>query len=715
MSSLTLLVLLLLSCTPIVNAQSHSVLRYGGFANWGYVYHNANFQQLPGVPNCCPRFESGKATSSAFGAVIDFPLTETIFLDTRLGYNSLGATLQKDESTTIINQGITQEGIFTHYLTSTLTGVTLQPMVGFEVFNDVMIYTGVSSTFLITKNYAQEERITKPIDAGTFVDFAGNNTYQRVRNVKSGTIPGAGTLLFALNAGIGIELPVSTDKNFILAPELQISYGLTPVAQDLEWNFATIRAGLTLTYGNVPPKVQVLKFDTLYKRDTVPSPYIHATEVSRLSFESKNSKRETPDTIYIRTIFTEHYQYNAPVTKEPEPVTLQCSIQVQGLEHNGTTVPMNTMLVEEFRSDKIYPLLPYIFFDANDSEIPDKYVTLSSQETGSFSEKNFISSTNIDVYYNILNIIGKRMNQHQNATLTITGYTSDDDGVEKGKIVLAQQRAEHVRDYLQKIWSIPTNRLKIQARALPEKHSNTTTIQGAEENRRVEIQASTPEILDILFINDTLRQVTQPSVLFNITTTSSRDVKSWELTAEQQGKILKEFSGAGTPPNSITWQMENEQSTVPRNNAAVKTILKVTDTNNLTSQCTATIPLQQITVADKTEQHKTDKRIDTYNLILFDFNSAELSPFNKKVTKLIQSKLQPQSVLSITGHTDLSGDEATNVTLSQQRASSVASAFNGYNVSAKGVGKSTELYNNQLPEGRMYSRTVIITVITESK
>ncbi|NBP65468.1 MAG: OmpA family protein [Bacteroidetes bacterium] len=97
--------------------------------------------------------------------------------------------------------------------------------------------------------------------------------------------------------------------------------------------------------------------------------------------------------------------------------------------------------------------------------------------------------------------------------------------------------------------------------------------------------------------------------------------------------------------------------------------------------------------------------------MLFDFNNAELDEDNKRIISTIQKRIKNNSVIEIIGTTDRIGSDEHNARLSQERANSVRSAINRKGASATGTGKSSE-FDNDLPEGRFYCRTVNVIVKT---
>lgn len=103
--------------------------------------------------------------------------------------------------------------------------------------------------------------------------------------------------------------------------------------------------------------------------------------------------------------------------------------------------------------------------------------------------------------------------------------------------------------------------------------------------------------------------------------------------------------------------------------------------------------------------------------IVFDTAKWDIRPeYDSQLRKVSEFlKLYPDVVVEIEGHTDNVGDEAANVTLSQQRADSVREALvsrfgaDGARLSAKGYGPSKPVDTNDTPEGRQKNRRVVAT------
>ena len=99
------------------------------------------------------------------------------------------------------------------------------------------------------------------------------------------------------------------------------------------------------------------------------------------------------------------------------------------------------------------------------------------------------------------------------------------------------------------------------------------------------------------------------------------------------------------------------------------------------------------------------------NDMLFEFGDYSVKPEFKDILKTLSNFLikYPSFEISIEGHTDSIGDKYSNLTLSEQRALSVASILIDNNVSSQrinsiGYGEEKPKYDNDTEEGRSHNR-----------
>ena len=270
-----------------------------------------------------------------------------------------------------------------------------------------------------------------------------------------------------------------------------------------------------------------------------------------------------------------------------------------------------------------------------------------------------------------------------------------------------------MRDYFTEVWNIPSERIRIDARNLPETFSLGISHEGIAENRRVEITSSDPALLAPLITRDTLRRATPPMIRFRPDVSSDARVISWELTAWQGNDKLKTFTGKGSLPEFIDWDLHYDPSSIPRQERNLEYNIEITNDSQQLYVATGTpISVEQITLRKKRLERLADREIDRYPLILFDISSADLTPAQRALLHRLRDSITPEATVRIFGHTDHLGDGESNRLLSEQRARAVAHEIAAKNMTMQGLGETRRLYDNTLPEGRFYCRTVTVTVET---
>jgi outer membrane protein OmpA-like peptidoglycan-associated protein len=131
------------------------------------------------------------------------------------------------------------------------------------------------------------------------------------------------------------------------------------------------------------------------------------------------------------------------------------------------------------------------------------------------------------------------------------------------------------------------------------------------------------------------------------------------------------------------------------------------------------VKVNVILTSERIAQKQELKVQEKYALILFDFNKDTLSSLNQEIVKRLADRIKklPNATAEIIGHTDNIGKEAYNIKLSDRRALAVykqLTAACGKEASKrihyKGAGSKSAPYDNMIPEGRGFNRTVTITL-----
>ncbi|MGA2297622.1 MAG: OmpA family protein, partial [FCB group bacterium] len=512
-------------------------------------------------------------------------------------------------------------------------------------------------------------------------------------------IPKASGLIVSAIVGLGYELPMNKEKSFLLIPEISFCYGISPFVNGLKWTANSFNIGLSIAYSTAKYKMESPKIEEKVIKGTKLLLAENEIEVlgnpDNLIYASFDIKaNETADKILKSEIFAD--------------------IKAVGIS-DGAEYPQAVIHVEEFLSLNMRPLLNYVFFENGSTIIPDRYLKLNPEDKGKFEINNLANESTLSTYYQILNIIGKRMQQFPSAILTLVGCNSDNEN-EKGNKQLSKDRVEAVANYFYKIWGIAQKRIIVKSRNLPESPSNVSVQDGIEENRRVEILSDTYQILDPVITNDTVVKVSPTVIRFKNFVKTTNGVAEWKLQLYEKNKIIKVFSGIDSVPSQQDWFLDKEKKIIPTKTDSISFALEVKDkAGDVQVTKTDFLSIDQQTLKKKQENKAGDKRIDHYCLILFKYNSSELSPANVIITEYIKSNLKNNSKILISGYTDRMGDPNYNIDLSESRAKAISKIINSKNTFIRAVGSNDLLYNNDLPEGRFYSRTVEVEVETPIK
>ncbi|MBS1904153.1 MAG: PD40 domain-containing protein [Bacteroidetes bacterium] len=386
------------------------------------------------------------------------------------------------------------------------------------------------------------------------------------------------------------------------------------------------------------------------------------------------------------------------------------------------------LIVRERLTVELYALLPMIFFDPGQSTFPSRYVLFTDPaQTNGFSEDT-ISAT-LNGYYNYLNCLGLRLRKHPDAKITLIGCNSQqkDNDAEKSTD-LSRARAENVKKYLVDIWGIDASRLPIEARGLPANSTLSTTIEGIEENRRVEVSSDDWEIIKPIRKEMLVKYPDFRTAKFSMKNGIKDDrVKSRELSITHNGQEWAHISDLGpvSAAESPEWNWRSDADhKLPADETDFGVQLLVTDVAGKVHKSNVDLTgVRQFSQKDVAVVHMKDKTQETYNLILFKYNSSEMGKWNSKILNdYVFDRIKPASDVQVNGYTDNLGTPDYNLKLSSNRASATLRDIqariknNVHTLKATGYGKGTAevppLYPNQTPEGRYYNRTVQVVIET---
>jgi len=382
------------------------------------------------------------------------------------------------------------------------------------------------------------------------------------------------------------------------------------------------------------------------------------------------------------------------------------------------TVAPASLTIEEIKTIDASPMLGHIYFVNGSSEIPPQYVRFAGPgETAGFDPQQLRGT--LEKYYQVLNIVGKRLTEHPGATITLVGCNAN-TGTETGNKKLSTQRAEIIRNYLQQVWNIAPERMAIEVRNLPEMPSVSRLKEGQAENRRVEIRSTDPAILSPIPSAYLATQIDTPALTLRPNVTSPRDIVRWKVTAANGSGNLTDLAGQGAPAPELQIPLPTKDLGAMGSGGDIAVKLELQD-NKGRSVVLSPEPIKVTFIQTKQRlAQKQDLKVqEKYALILFDFDKDTIDERNQEIVSQVVVRIRelPKATVDIVGHTDNIGKETYNIKLSERRALAVykllAAAYGeapGDRIRYSGVGPNTPLYDNLSPEARSFNRTVTITL-----
>lgn len=375
-----------------------------------------------------------------------------------------------------------------------------------------------------------------------------------------------------------------------------------------------------------------------------------------------------------------------------------------------TDVPA-TVTVTQTSINEAFPLLTYVFFGENSASIPDRYKRLSADETAEF-DYTMLRPEALTYYYNMLNIIGRRMREMPQATITITGCNAHTDS-EQNNTELSRRRADSVAAYLTAVWGISPGRIVVESRNLPAVPSRNTDEAARSENRRVEISSDTWDIIKpVLFKNTTYEGHGSDSIsVIRALVGAPGGVR------ECRGRLLHDttviWEGAAhditAPALTLVWE-DICTRYAPANGDTLTFILEAVSRSGDTA-----IERRSIVPVVTTAAGAIRSTRDKISLLLFDFNKAEINAYNIRIMKeFVYPHLKSGSTVVVKGYTDNVGNPEVNINLSEKRAIAIGTAIRStapvQQLRMHGLGELSPLFSNTLPEGRFYNRTVVVLI-----
>lgn len=468
-------------------------------------------------------------------------------------------------------------------------------------------------------------------------------------------------VLVSGQVGAGFDIPMSAESSttkFVLSPFVSFHpYFGQDVRKIESWTNTTVRAGIALKFGKGKKTVQAV----------VP-----------------------------------------PIV----PADVSFSLQAPG-----------TMLSKRMVNETL-PLLNYVFFDEGSTAIPSRYINLSTAQANIFKEaqlqdekatnSNGRSARQLNVYYNVLNILGDRMRDDQSSNITLSGASMA--GATEGKAF-----ANAVKAYLVNTFGISESRITTNGRIKPvhpsEQPGGKKELNLLREgDRRVDIQSSSKTLMmevgggmmRPVKINTTQSNSMTDQVVFNVD--KAKDVlKSYTIDLTDQNGVTKHYGPFENSKESISGRTILGNDKVGDYKVMMVGIAK--DGSIIRKEST-------LHLASQDENITTGLRYS----VLYNFNESNaIETYDQFLTNTVAPLIIDGSTVIIHGHTDVIGSEDYNSKLSTSRAEHakqiIATALSNsgkgnvkFEVYGYGEALDKAPFDNNKPEERFYNRTVIIDI-----
>lgn len=376
-----------------------------------------------------------------------------------------------------------------------------------------------------------------------------------------------------------------------------------------------------------------------------------------------------------------------------------------------------------------FPLSNYVYFEKESTAIPTRYVLLNKDQVKNFKEDQVAvkypkdlsgrSTREMAVYYNVLNILGDRMGNNANSTITLVG--SSREGTEDAKLM-----AESIKTYLVGVFGINASRIAVEGRNKPklpsEKKGGTLELDLLrEEDRRVSIESNSP------------------ALLMEFQSGENASMKPVQLKGVQEAPASSyvTFKADGSKEAFSTWKLEltDDKGMVKSYGPYNQEEVSIPGKTILGSNSKGDFKVKMIGIANDGEMETEESTINVVLWkpseleegmrfsILYEFDDATaIARYEKYLTEIVAPKIPLNGTVIIQGHTDVIGEVENNQKLSLSRANNVKKILENalsksnrkdviFEVQGFGEDTTRSPFGNNLPEERSYNRTVVIDIL----
>ena len=541
-------------------------------------------------------------------------------------------------------------------LTTNLSYITIEPSLRFAPFkSNFYLFGGPRLAFNLEKTFSYKQQVSP--------DFVEQLPIAR----EKGDLSSMNKTLISMQIGAGYDIPLSSQNKrtqFVLSPfvSYQPYFGQSPRSIET-WTVTTFRVGAALKLGRGHKIVA------------------------------------------------------------PQPAAAVLVPDVKFTVNSPENVPGERSVRETF------PLRNYVFFDLGSTSIPDRYVLLTKDQVKDFKEDQLDvfkpkrlsgrSNRQMTVYYNILNILGDRMEKNPEATVRLAGASME--GKADGLAM-----AESIKQYLVGVFGIEPARIMTEGRIKPiipsEQPGGKKELTLLREgDHRVSIWSESP------------------AIMMEFQSGAEAPLKSVEISDKLEAPLdsYMTFNVAGGKEAFSTWSLEikDEKGAVQNFGPYTNETIRIAGKTILGDRAEGDFT---VTMIGQTQNGSTVKKVTPVHItrwtppqreegmrysVIYEFNeSKSIMIYEKYLTDIVTPKIPNGGTVILKGHTDIIGDDTHNQELSLARANDVRKILENslakagrtdvkFEVYGFGEDQKQSPFENNFPEERFYNRTVVIDII----
>lgn len=632
---------------------------FGVAAGANFNFYRGSTQQLNADLTVPTTFHKGFGTGLYVAPLLEFHRPDSRWgIMLQAGYDS-----RKGKFNTVISPCNCPADLSTK-----LSYITIEPSLRFAPFkSNFYLFGGPRFALNLDKSF-------------TFTQGTNPNFPEQIASPSvQGDFSSVEQTIISMQIGAGYDMYLSKqDKHtqFVFSPfvSFQPYFGQSPRSVET-WNITTVRVGAALKFGR--------GHKIISKGDS------------------------TPPVVTVPVIAKEEIA---------EP-TVQFSVK------SPQNIPVALRVKETF------PIRNYVFFDLGSTVIPQRYILLNKDQVQAFKDQqesglktanpSSRSERQMIIYYNILNILGDRMQRSPSSTITLVGSSAN--GPEEGRAM-----AKSIQFYLVDVFGIEASRIKIEGRSKPKLPSlNTASKQDLtllrEGDNRVSIESNSPALLaeynsgpNAPLTTDEINTA-QVAPIESYVTLSVKGAKEaftlWTAEVTDDKGAVQTFG----PYTAEEMQIPGKDilGTRPEGDYKVKMIGITKNGNKVTQEANMHIVLWTPPRSEEGMRFS----------VIFEFNESKVSQaYQKYLANTVVPKIPAGASIVLQGYADVIGDEDYNKKLSVARANEVRNIMNKslvkagrsdvkFQISGYGEDPGLSQFNNKYPEERFYNRTVIIDLV----